>query len=162
MTAITTADPRVQGAWFLFGGFFGIPALMPSTVRRVRPVAPGDAGRKFLAGTSQSNDAYTFDLSLLLDAGTPAARTIEAVTTFTVTAADAASANADPSPGSRLTAGPVLDPTLTKVTVRIGAVPAGITANYRLWLTVRDSDGNVFDSFATAPFGPPGGVPWVQ
>jgi hypothetical protein len=135
------------GAMSAFVANAPAPAVLPSALRTLRPVVTGYAGRKFLAVAPTDSVPCTFDLSLVLGGAT-----IASVVSYVLETADAASAMADPNPGSRLVAGPAIDSTATQVTVRIGNLLPGLAAiNYRLGPIVRDSQGNVLDSFSILP-----------
>ena len=134
-------------AWLFWSGCVTAAALLPNARRTLRPVVPGYAGRDFLPITPGSDDSYTFDLSVL-----SGGVRIESIAFFTIEAADAATAEADADPSARIIAGPTLDSTGSKVTVRLGNFLDGLAPlRYRLGPTVLDANGNEFDSWSIAP-----------
>lgn len=148
--------PGSLSAWLFWGGFSGIPPLRPNPRRTIRPVVTGYARRAFLKATPITADVFTFDLSVLLGG-----QTITAVVAYVFEMANPTAQPNDAAASSRVLAGPSIDDSGTQVSVRIGGFPDA-AINYRLGPIVRDSQGNVFDSFSILPVDPRTDPAWLS
>jgi hypothetical protein len=149
--------PRFFAPSYWGGGGSAEAALLPDPTMTLRPVVVGFGGRNFQTVTPDDEPVPTFNACLLL-----AGRTIARIVSFAIECADAASAAADSSPGSRIIAGPAIDETDSQVMIKIGNLQAGVACNYRLTFVLQDIAGRVFTMFAVLPVLPRTDAGWMN